>query len=73
MIYSVKMIKKSSLTSINIKQIIREIKIQSFINHPNIVKLYHFMVDKEFIYLFLEPCLDGDLKQNVKESNGRIC
>lgn len=46
MIYSIKMIKKTALTAKNMKQIIREIKIQAFLNHPNIVKLYHFMVDR---------------------------
>jgi len=52
-IYSIKMIRRSNLNETNFKQLIREIKIQTYLNHPNIVKLYHSVVDQEFIYLFL--------------------
>jgi calcium-dependent protein kinase len=36
-----------------------------FLNHPNIIKLYHFFVDAENIYLILEPCLGNDLYKNM--------
>jgi len=39
-----------------------------FLNHPNIIKLYHFFVDSENIYLVLEPCLGNDLYKNLKGS-----
>jgi aurora kinase len=42
-------------------QLIREIKIQSFINHPNIVKLYTFFADEKYIYLVQELCYSGQL------------
>jgi len=34
-----------------IGQIIREIKIQSFLDHPNIVQLYCFFSDEDHLYL----------------------
>jgi len=36
-----------------INQITREIKIQAFLNHPNLIKLYDFFSDEENIYLVL--------------------
>lgn len=49
---AMKILKKSFLvSSMMIKQLIHEIKIQSFIDHPNIIKLYCFFDDEENIYL----------------------
>lgn len=36
-----------------INQLIREIKIQSFLDHPNIAQLYSFFADKDHLYLVL--------------------
>jgi serine/threonine protein kinase len=68
----VKVIKRNSLTQANFSQLVREIKIQSFLSHPNVVRLYHTFVDRESIYLFLEPCLDGDLFRSPSKKNGRF-
>ena len=46
---------------------VREIKIQMYLNHPNIVKLYGFFHDSENIYLIMESCLDGQLFKLMKE------
>jgi len=35
------------------QQLIREVKIQSFIDHPNIIKIYNFFVDQDSAYLVL--------------------
>jgi serine/threonine protein kinase len=48
-------------------QIIREIKIQRFLTHPNIVAMYGFTHDAEHIYLLLEPCLEGNLFDLIKK------
>ena len=48
-------------------QLIREIKIQTFLNHPNIVKLYTFFCDKQFIYFVLELCYSGQLYSFLKK------
>ena len=46
---------------LGVNQLIRELKIQSYLEHPNIVKLYHYHIDQENVYLLLEPCLSKDL------------
>ena len=55
------MIDRTFLDENNLNQLLREIKIQTFIYHPNIVNLYQFFVDDLYLYLLLEPCLGGNL------------
>jgi len=50
-------------------QLIKEIKIQSFCNHENILKLYGFFDDAEFIYIILEYMEEGTLFQTLKKQN----
>lgn len=45
-----------------IELIKREIGILQKINHPNIVKLYDIARTNNYLYMFLEYCEDGDLK-----------
>jgi serine/threonine protein kinase len=51
-----------------IDQFILEIKIQSFCNHENVLKLYGFFDDAEHIYLILEYMEDGTLYQVLKRN-----
>jgi serine/threonine protein kinase len=37
-------------------QVFWEIKLQTYMDHPNILKLYHFFDDAKYIYLILEYC-----------------
>lgn len=62
-----KTLKKEGITDEIKSQVIREIKIQSFLSHPNIVTMYGFAHDSENIYLLLEPCLDGNLFDSIKK------
>jgi serine/threonine protein kinase len=48
-------------------QLVREIKIQSFLNHPNIVKMYAFFTDETHIYLVMELCYSGQLYNYLKK------
>ena len=50
-----------------LNQLIRELKIQMFLDHPNIIKLYGFFHDKEAIYLLLELGSSGQLYKVIKE------
>lgn len=50
------------------EQFMTEIKMQSFFNHPNILKLYGFFDDSENVYLILEYMLDGTLYSQVKKN-----
>ena len=43
------------------RQIIQEIKIQMFLNHPNLVKLFSFFSDFTKVYLLMELGSDGQL------------
>lgn len=47
-------------------QLAREIKIQSFLNHPNIVKLYGWFAEEDQVYLILELCYSGQLYSYLK-------
>jgi serine/threonine protein kinase len=60
-IFCLKMIDRTFLDETNIDQLVREVKIQIVIDHPNIVHLYAFFVDEAYVYLLLEPCLGGNL------------
>jgi aurora kinase len=39
-----------------VDQFITEVKIQTFLDHPNIVKLFGIFDDEKKIYLILEYC-----------------
>ena len=38
-----------------------------FLNHPNIVKMYGFFSDPDFIYLAMELCISGQLYSFLKK------
>lgn len=49
-----------------VEQLIREIKIQQYVNHPNVVKVYGFFDDLLHFYTVLECALDASLGQTIK-------
>ena len=49
------------------EQFVMEIKLQFFLNHPNILKLYGVFDDEEHIYLILEYMEDGTLYNQLKK------
>ena len=50
---ALKKIDEANVDSQLVVQLVREIKIQSFLSHPNIVKMFSFFADKNYIYLVL--------------------
>ena len=61
-IFAIKKVPKQMIKShFMIDQFILELKIQSFFNHRNILKIYGFFDDKENIYLILEYMEEGTL------------
>jgi aurora kinase len=48
-------------------QLVREIKIQSYFNHGNLVKLYGFFSDETNIYLLMEYMEEGTLYTLLKK------
>lgn len=54
-LYALKKISKKVIKSnLMVDQLLQEIKIQSYCNHENILKVYGFFDDSENIYLILE-------------------
>ncbi|KAL4478884.1 hypothetical protein ABPG72_009710 [Tetrahymena utriculariae] len=67
LIVALKKIKKEVLIKYKSEDYLEnEIKIQIFANHPNILKLYGFYYDEEFIYLVQEYASHGELHQELK-------
>ena len=44
----------------------REIKVHSHLNHPNIIDLYGVFEDRDSIYLVQEFCTNGDLHKMLR-------
>lgn len=54
------------------KQLTLEIKIQMFLDHPNILRLYHFFDDREYIYLVMEYMEEGSLFNFIQKRTEKI-
>ncbi len=66
---ALKVIEKSLLIKEEItEQFIRELKIQMFLNHPNIIKMYGYFDDDKNIYIILEVGTGGQLYHYLKKS-----
>ena len=50
-----------------LEQLIRELKVQSSLDHPNIAKLYGFFHDRQNLYILMELGNDGHLYSLVKD------
>jgi len=50
---AMKKIKKESVKFI-LEQFIQEVKIQLYLNHPKLVKIYGYFSDFEYFYMLLE-------------------
>ena len=67
-ICALKIIEKKLLREEEItEQFIRELKIQSYLNHPNIIKMYGYFDDPTHIYLLLELATGGQLFKQLKK------
>lgn len=61
----IKAIDKTDISEDYLQRLAQEIKIQSSMNHPNIINLYGYTADAEKIYLILEPCLGSNAYQRL--------
>lgn len=50
------------------EQFIQEVKIQLFLNHPKLVKLYGYFCDEEHFYMLIEYMEDGSLYALMKKN-----
>ena len=61
------MLNKKQLVQSKVEhQLKREIEIQSYLDHPNILKMYGFFWDSKKIYLILEFALGGELYKDLQ-------
>lgn len=59
---AMKVLEKKKIVQDNIlEQFIRELKIQAFLDHPNIIDVYGFFHDEQYFYTLLELGCDGQL------------
>lgn len=61
-----KTIEKDKLTEFEANNLLREIKIQLFLNHAHLTSLYGCFDDDEQVYLVMELLPSGTLRDNVK-------
>jgi aurora kinase len=62
MIVALKVMNKKKIMQDNLLvQFIRELKIQSFLDHPNIIKTFAYFADEDNFYTVLELGCDGQL------------
>ena len=62
--------KKNILENGLLNQFIRELKIHSFLDHPNIIKLFGFFQDKTHFYVIMECGCDGQLYEKMNLKSG---
>jgi hypothetical protein len=63
---ALKKVKKEAVRSM-VEQFIQEMKIQLFLNHPRLVKIYGYFCDTEHIYMLIEYMEDGSLYTLMKK------
>ncbi|EGR29395.1 protein kinase domain protein [Ichthyophthirius multifiliis] len=67
MLLAIKQISKKNIIQSGMeKQLQQEIKIQSFLTHPNILKMYGFFSDETNVYLLLELSSHGNIQKEIK-------
>jgi len=65
---ALKVVKKKTIKDSKMaNQIKNELKIQSCLSHPNVLRLYGFFQDEEQFYLILEYAPHGELYKKMKK------
>jgi serine/threonine protein kinase len=66
--FAMKIINKKMLMEYASAEVLkREVKIQKRLDHPHVIKLYHFFEDKENVYLILEYAEKGSLFRYLRK------
>jgi len=73
-IVALKVLFKSQLEKAQVEhQLCREIEIQSYLRHPNILRLFGYFYDESRVYLILEYAPQGELYRNLqRQEHGRF-
>jgi serine/threonine protein kinase len=68
MLCAIKIMSKREIMKGNmVEQLVRELKIQMYLNHPNIVKVYGFFDDLLHFYIIIECALDGQMSEYIQK------
>jgi serine/threonine protein kinase len=72
---AIKVFHKSQIMKSGVEhQVLREIKIQTHLQHPNILRLRFYFFDEKRIYLVLDFAAGGELYKHLKNSpSHRFC
>ena len=68
-LYATKIINEKKIAPQARKYLENEIKILNMINHQNIIKLYHVLKSKDYIFLVMEYCNGDSLYKNLYTNN----
>lgn len=73
-IFALKTLRKDEIVKSKVEvQVLREIEIQTHLNHPNILRFYTWFHDEQRIYLLLEYAEQGEVYRHLKKAkNGRF-
>ncbi len=68
--YAMKWLKKSEVSSKELKRIVEELKCLAFLDHPNILRVHEVFESEEGIHLVLELCTGGNLLNRLRFKYG---
>ncbi|CAF4413928.1 unnamed protein product, partial [Adineta steineri] len=63
---AIKCISRKALTKTTPDILINEIKLLKHIKHDNIVEMYDFSWDENYIYIVMEYCAGGDMSMFIR-------
>lgn len=62
---AVKIIQKSGCPEAEIKRIVKEVEILKKLDHPNIIKVFEFFIDDNYLYIVTDLCTGGELFDKI--------
>lgn len=69
--YAIKILDKRAITQAAMTQRVRhEVEIHSHLDHPSILKLYHWFEDSKHVYLIMELCSRGSVYKLLRHRSG---
>eukprot|EP01013_Petalomonas_cantuscygni_P038979 TRINITY_DN70249_c0_g1_i1.p1 TRINITY_DN70249_c0_g1~~TRINITY_DN70249_c0_g1_i1.p1 ORF type:complete len:326 (-),score=65.99 TRINITY_DN70249_c0_g1_i1:136-1113(-) len=68
LVVAIKRLSKEGIIRDNVApQIVRELEIQGYLRHPNILRLYGVFSDASYIYLVIDFCIFGELYRMLRK------
>ncbi len=64
--------KQNVIFGVREADILNEIKILKYLDHPNIIKIYEFFKDENFYYIINEYCEEGDLLSKMEMQKNSV-